>query len=72
MKFKFWLSVLGGALAGGLLFLVLVALGFFVWMVSVLLRFLLVGAAVTLLIAIVVQAFGALSGGGNDKKPRDD
>ncbi|OGZ05562.1 MAG: hypothetical protein A3C93_05270 [Candidatus Lloydbacteria bacterium RIFCSPHIGHO2_02_FULL_54_17] len=61
MKLKFWFSVFGGALAGGLLFLVLVALGFFAWMLSLLFKFLVIGAIVALFGAIVVKTVSALS-----------
>ena len=60
MKLKFWFSVFGGALAGGLLFLVLVALGFFAWMLSLLFKFLVIGAIVALFGAIVVKTVSAL------------
>lgn len=72
MKFKVWSTLVVGALLGGMVFLLLVALGFFVWMFAVLLRFLVIGAVVAVIVALLLKAAGGFFGKHKDTEKSED
>ena len=72
MKFKFWLTLLGGAVVGGLTLLALIVLGAIAWMFTLLLKFLFVGAIVAIVVVLLIKASGLFSGRtGPDESRRD-